>query len=308
MGWQPARNAPERTVTDRTPPLEVIVVVGCSRSGSTLLGALLEQVPGFLHVGELHHLWKRCFQQNWPCECSRGFHECEFWQEVVGRAFPDEPPSPSAMRRLRRKAHKGNPAARRDYAAVTERFLRAAGEFSGARAIVDTSKNVDHARTLLAAGGLDVSPVHMVRHPLAVVHSLARQRPLPGPNGETIEMARMGPVNAILHWRRETSRAVKLVEETSGTTVRYDDLTADPTGALRELLDHLGQPGADLDFLDDHEAHITAGHSLSGNPMRHGDGVTEIRRDREWATAVSPWVRRAGLLVSWSLRRRLGWR
>ncbi len=295
-------------MTPDSPRLKVIVIVGCSRSGSTLLGSLLDQPTGFLHVGELHHLWKRCFGQDWPCECGRSFSQCDLWRDVTARAFPQTgPPNVKRMRELRRRAHKGNATATREYAAVLERFLHAAADQAGAGVIVDTSKNASHARCLLACEGLDVRAVHMVRHPLGVIHSLGRRRGMPGPDGEILPMQRMGPLQAMLHWRRETIRAERLVTSGNGLQLRYDELTADPAGAIGGLLTDLDEPDVPLDFLDGHTALLQPGHSLSGNPMRHHDGSIEIRRDDKWKHAVSPWIRRLVLLGTGRLCRRLGW-
>ena len=48
--------------------LKVLFIAGTSRSGSTLLGQLLGQIDGFIHIGELRQLWKKGFGQNSPCE------------------------------------------------------------------------------------------------------------------------------------------------------------------------------------------------------------------------------------------------
>ena len=39
-------------------PLTVLCVTGWCRNGSTIIGNVLNEVPGFFHVGELHFLWK----------------------------------------------------------------------------------------------------------------------------------------------------------------------------------------------------------------------------------------------------------
>ena len=39
------------------PDLTVLYVSGWCRSGSTVLGNVLAEVPGFFHAGELRYLW-----------------------------------------------------------------------------------------------------------------------------------------------------------------------------------------------------------------------------------------------------------
>ena len=40
------------------PDLTILCITGWCRNGSTILGNVLNEVPGFFHVGEIHCLWK----------------------------------------------------------------------------------------------------------------------------------------------------------------------------------------------------------------------------------------------------------
>ena len=67
----------------------VLFIVGASRSGSTLLERLLNELPGVMSVGELQRVWRRGFVENQLCSCGQPFHDCPFWGEVRQRLQAD---------------------------------------------------------------------------------------------------------------------------------------------------------------------------------------------------------------------------
>src|SRR3954463_2630247 len=77
---------------DSAPPgsdLTVLCITGWCRNGSTIMGNVLNEVPGFFHVGELHFLWKNAagLGANNLCGCGRRLTHCPIWSRIlpVGR-------------------------------------------------------------------------------------------------------------------------------------------------------------------------------------------------------------------------------
>src|SRR3954463_2524075 len=73
---------------DSAPPgsdLTVLCITGWCRNGSTILGNVLNEVPGFFHVGELHFLWKNSAGRgvNNLCGCGATLPECPVWSEIL---------------------------------------------------------------------------------------------------------------------------------------------------------------------------------------------------------------------------------
>ncbi len=63
-------------------PIKILYIASEARSGSTLLGRLLAEVDGCVHVGEIDRIWLRFFKEENLCECGLPFRECPFWQQV----------------------------------------------------------------------------------------------------------------------------------------------------------------------------------------------------------------------------------
>ena len=136
---------------------KVIFIAGPGRSGSTLLDMLLGQINGFYSTGELRFIWSRGFAQNQVCGCGKPFRECEFWSEVVKKAFGGfEAVDHTRLEELRepaeRRVSKGLStriesellASYKEYFEACINLYRAIHKVSGCEYIVDSSKNTAH--------------------------------------------------------------------------------------------------------------------------------------------------------------------
>ena len=65
----------------------VVFIGGSGRSGSTLIGRILGQIPGFVDAGELSALAWAGLGENRLCGCGRSFDACPFWTSVGATAY-----------------------------------------------------------------------------------------------------------------------------------------------------------------------------------------------------------------------------
>src|SRR5216684_384525 len=66
--------------------LQILYVAGVPRTGSTVLGHLLGDIPGVIFVGELNFFWRR-FAHAEVCSCGQPLPDCPFWSAVVREAY-----------------------------------------------------------------------------------------------------------------------------------------------------------------------------------------------------------------------------
>jgi SAM-dependent methyltransferase len=277
-------------------------VAGYARSGSTLLDRLLGQIEGFASFGELRHIWYRSFLENQLCGCGRPFHECPFWSEVVQRAFGgfDHVDAEEIGRNKARVDAPVNipriltggwtPSFRRrmaNYARSLETLYRTIQEVSGARYVVDSTKDPQHMFILRTIAGFDVRVIHLVRDSRAVAYSWRRVRLRPEIHWEARAMPRYPVVRTALAWNANNS----IVEMSRRlgmpyARVRYEDLVLDPAGELDRVMTELDLPRASLAFLEPGQARLSPTHSCSGNPMRFDVGPVAITPDSEWSTGM----------------------
>lgn len=297
-------------MTDRSSASRVIFLGGLGRSGTTLLERLLGQLPGVIPLGEVVHLWARGVLADEPCGCGDAFGECPFWRKVGERAFGGWSPELASrllelrhrVDRTRRIPRIGHPDLD-EYVRAYRSVYDAAAEVADARVVIDSSKHASLA-FCLAAGGVDVRVVQVIRDPRAVAHSWRRtvERPEDGN-----PMMRWGPIRTSVHWTVQ-NLALDLLAQRGGTVTRvhYEDLVGDPRGTLTALAAWLGLDPA-LDFLDGSTARLSAAHTASGNPMRFTTGPVELASDDSWRAGLPR--RHRGLVsgLTWPLMSKYGY-
>ncbi|MDQ1364432.1 MAG: hypothetical protein QOE57_474 [Acidimicrobiaceae bacterium] len=299
----------------------VLYIGGTGRSGSTVLAGAVGRYQSLVPVGELRYLWDRGLRQNQLCGCREPFRECPFWSDVIADAFGgfaavdrvDAVGWLEDLDRLRFIPLLAAPSAIRRgrfqrtleaYGDAVSRLYRSIATVSGARVVIDSTKDPAYAYLLAAAGVFDMSVVHLIRDSRAVAHSWTRAHVRPEIHWRVEYMKRRSPLRTALFWdgnhvlfemlgRRDRPRYLRL---------RYEDFVRLPDASAAQvaaMADRTG-PGQDLVMRTD------GGwpHSISGNPVRFQDGPLEIRLDNEWETNLGRRDRRVVTFVTAPLLKR----
>jgi hypothetical protein len=307
--------APETTT-------RVLYIAGWGRSGSTLVEGMLDQVRGFVGVGEVKFLWERGLIENRRCSCGTPIRACEFWTSVLRRAYGRTPATEtvlaldSASNRFRTRhlprllaRPYATPGDLTEYYAALGRLYRAMREESGAQVVVDSSKFPSYLVALLNTPGLDVRVAHIVRDPRAVAYSWQRHKPDPDAPGDAM-MPRLNPGATALYWSAWNLATERLVRRAGVPYLRfrYEDLVTDPAATLTVIADLAGVQTDELPLLDDETTVLAPTHQVSGNPVRFRTGATTLRLDDEWKLGLSPGARHLTGTLTAPLRRRYGYR
>jgi len=302
----------------------VLYVGGAGRSGSTVLGQILGQVPGFVHVGELVFIWRRGVMDNQLCGCGQPFLDCPFWTEVGERAFggwtrDDANAAAAQQRRVERTRHipallapslsSGYRAELAGYAERMHRLYDAIRDVSAGSVIVETSKAPSHALLLRRVRGLSLAVCLLVRDSRGVAYSWTRRKARPEVAEETY-MDIYSPQRAALEWT--SFNAAFTMAPALGVPLqrlRYEDFVAHPAREIRRLVDFAAGPLVALpDIFGGESVTLSPDHSVAGNPVRFASGQVALRSDDEWRTAMprgqrvamtamtAPWLLRYGYL------------
>ncbi|GAB1689846.1 sulfotransferase [Krasilnikovia sp. M28-CT-15] len=275
----------------------VLYLTGWTRSGSTLLGNVLGELPGVLHVGEMHYLWKNGVLgdgTNSTCGCGAPVTRCELWSSVLADSGAGTPEVARRMIRLQR-AHLRTRHVRARLAesrgavapapGVTEAVDRSVNVYAllagrgGGRLIVDGSKYPAEAAALLGRSDVDARVLHIVRDPRATAFSYKRAKAYIDP---------MHPARSSGFWT-----AFNLMSELVGRAggerylrVRHEDLCAAPRETVARVMRFAGLDGEPP---VDPTGRVALGtnHTVTGNPDRLSSGETVIRADERWRTGLS---------------------
>lgn len=296
--------------------IQVLSINGWCRNGSTLIGNLLNEVPGFFHAGELHYLWKNAHGHgsNDRCGCGERLVACPIWSRVLAAELPAGASAEVHARGVvQRQAqslrtrhtwsvlHGGDrSAARRAHAATMARVYRAIAEVTGCRVIVDSTKIPGEAALLPHVEGIAPRFLHLVRDPRATAHSWSRQKDYAHP---------MSAARSTAYWVgfNLASRAVVRRHPAASMFLRYEDFIREPAPALARLIELCGGDPAHSP-VSGRTAELRPNHTVTGNPDRFRSGTTLIRPDdAAWQSELPVRAQVATVALAWPLMKRYGY-
>lgn len=300
----------------------VAFIGGTGRSGSTLVSRVLGSVDGVCSVGELCWLWSYGVTNNRACGCGAAFHDCPFWSGVGRRAFGgwdhvDAVRATALRRRLTRNRRLpdlwsgGRGGFARDLQEYTELLAplyHAIRDESGARLIIDNSKQATAALVARRVPGVRLQLIHLVRRSHGVAYSWTKSVARTDMGGR--EMRRRSPGMTALRWTVDNGLLELLGRSgTPRTLVRYEDFVLDVRGETERVLRFLGEPVEDagLGFIGPDWVELEVDHSVWGNPMRLRTGREPLRRDDSWRVGLPSPDRRVVTALSLPALARYGY-
>jgi Sulfotransferase family len=306
--------------------MKILYILGGSRTGSTVVDNILNEVDGFFSGGEIRFLWERLLEGR-LCGCRRRFEDCPVWSDALGSGFgfPDssriDVEEVAAWQRDSLKLVRTfqvlhdtdgrmlRSRSLRNFADVSRRLYRALFDATGARVLVDSSKRASNAAML---GMLtDFAPyfLHLVRDPRAVAYSRQRRklnpdRPVPG----FMDVSSVSNSAASwLAWNVTSEAVARRHDPNHVMRLRYEDFAADPLGTTARIVRLVDEVAPDLPFIDPTTVRLKGNHTVSGNPARYVDGVVPIREDDEWRSQMPIHQRLAVTLMTFPLLVKYGY-
>jgi sulfotransferase family protein len=284
----------------------VVYVTGWGRSGSTVLNRLLSG-PDVVGVGELRWLWRRGVLDRESCGCGKPWDTCPLWGPAVRLLAREQGRdeerlaleldtigrrSASMLRQWAGGSRMAQDRAR--YVTALRRLYETIGQVSGARVILDTSKHGGYA-ILARATGLNVTIVHLVRDPRAVVWSHRRHREAPAGVFAQPMRPHAAPYVAIRWMARNVFAEVAVRPD---VRLRYEDIVAKPDEALAGLWRAIGLPP--------HSGQSPT-HVIAGNINRFDSTPLRLRSDDEWSRMQPRGQRLVTTALSLPVLRRYGY-
>jgi Sulfotransferase family len=305
-------------------PVKILYVGGYSRSGSTLLGRVLGEPKSTVFVGETRFLWSRGLIDNVKCGCGEPFRSCPFWSEVGHEAYGGwDQIDAERLTEIDRVtnliatlpfywAPSLRPGLRdtiNDYAGRLTSLYAAISRVSGAKTIIEISKDPTFACLLMRMPGADVRILHLVRDSRAVAYSWTRKRREPSPIGGQQFMEQVNPARTARSWMTWNMAFHAFSAARSPyLKLTYESFIAEPRGVLGRLSafadEELVLPEVQL---TDTEVKLGDHHVFSGNPMRTSTGWLPLRIDNEWQTRLSSSQLAKVTAITWPLLRLYGY-
>jgi Sulfotransferase family len=300
---------------------KVLFIAGMTRSGTTLLGNVLNELPGFVGAGEVRSYW-RALREARLCGCGATVPECEFWSEVASWIERHDGPLPvdralflqqahirslpvQLVRLKRAKESVSSPGP--EYAQLLAQLYAGIGAVSDADVVVDSSKGPHDAYVISRFTELDLFVVHLVRDPRGVAYSWSRRAPNPDKPAGYFEQQHASEV--AIRWLTRNAITEILLARRLGPRymrVRYEDFVDYPDETVRQITAMCGSPELPLP-VSGGVISFGPNHSVSGNPSRLATGPVPIRPDHEWRERMSRRPMLAATIGAAPLLRRYGY-
>jgi hypothetical protein len=308
---------------------KVLYIAGNGRSGSTLLGVLLGQIPGFFNVGEVRRVWDEYNSEHDArlgseriCSCGVPFRECAAWTSVFREAF-------GGLDRVDRKAlsasswkfsmHKrliaptmretAFPWEREEldaFLAALDRLYAAIPRATGSRVVVDASKWPMYGAMVSMLPSVEMYVLHLVRDPRAVAFSWTRTKVKPG------EMF-IPPQNVLKttgYWVAVNPAVERFWNAGSNPRylrMSYEAFVQSPRESLERILELVGESGSVLPMRGERTVMVDATHSVAGNESRAARGELTLRLDDEWRRKLPAGQKRLVEALTWPMLVKYGY-
>ncbi len=298
---------------------KVLYVLGTQRGGTTIVGRIIGQMPGFAFTGELRKLWQVGVADDRRCGCGKSYSTCEVWSVVLPRllagveiaqvqrwqrgAVPDRGSSLQSLRLAHDdgRRHAEAVASYRSTLAATYEALAGA---TGARVLVDTSKLPADAALISHMDEIDTFFVHLVRDPRGTVHSILRRS-----RGER-EHHLLQTVSGAAGWLMRHLAATALVRHVGtdrSLVISYEDMVSDPNAVLARVADLVGEPPPPAPVVVDGQVALAVAHTPIG-AGRFGETTTTLALDDRWVSDLGTLDRIVVTGLTQPLARRFGYR
>ncbi len=304
-------------------PLRVLYVLGCGRSGSTVVDTILGNHPDVVSAGEVTRVAHQAWLSGGRCACGQLGSACAFWDDVKRRWTDLVGPVDIAhlanitrkveterfwWRRLAEQVQRQNPMIL-DYGRLTGGLLRAIGDASRKRWIVDSSKGPTRALALAMIPGIELRVVHLVRDCRGVSWSCKKHLKKDEKRGVTKDDPGQKAWRTAVVWNVGNMRSLRVCRRLPAEhsiCVRYEDFASNPEAEMERI----GQlMGLNLNGLAEKVTSggvMSVGHTMAGNRLRMS-GSLRLRPDVEWVTKLPLRDRLTCWAVSGWLLRRYGY-
>jgi hypothetical protein len=298
--------------------LKVVYIAGAGRNGSTLLEAILSELPGVVSVGELCTVWGWDEMQFVICNCGLPASECPFWSGIFANTFERLKISWSVARSIHnaegrfRNARKSinrydNRIKGSPYQELISTIYEEVLAATDANIVVDSSKSPT-VLALLAnmQPDIELKILHLVRDPRAT--AFAWKKRIYDERMPSGQLMRFSTTRTTVSWLAINHEIARVGLDSEGYMIlRYEDFIGEPRKTLQRVCDLIGVDSSALTFVGERIIELSERHVLMGNPSRSRLGKIELRLDDDWEASMSKTVQRLIMAATWPMRGKLGY-
>ncbi len=282
--------------------LKVAFFTGIWRSGSTILGRIMETSNQAIFIGEIREFWVKGAKEKSICSCGKKFQECPFWSKITEeylKSFPGETLEEISKKivefenrsnyfRLRKYLKNKNDLELKksldNYLSHYEKIYETISKITGKKIILDTSRLPRILLALSFSDDIDLYPIYMIRDPRGIINSLIQK---------DIRHSVKNRRNAFMHmlvWNSKNLFNLDLVKKLNNLNsiyISYEKFTENPERTIEKINKvlnlNLKLEKSDGQFY----VNLEPSHIFAANRTRFHTGKTFIIEDTKWKEDLS---------------------
>ena len=257
----------------------VVYIMGCGRSGTTILDIILGSHSGFLSVGELNN-FKEAWLKKKICSCGVSVQECEIGKNI-GNLFLNKLDLYRYNIERQRSLGKHffnlyDPQKLQVYNFYIYTIFNKIKKTSFARVIIDSSKSVGRAFALLKNDMIKVKVIHLIRDPRGVCYSFQKKNIITPEKNVFVFLLYWNIINLL------GSLVGLLYGKKYVLRIKYEDIVSNYNKTLDQLAVFLEEDLTDLKKKLKESMPLDKGHISSGNRIRTQKQPVKLKSDFEW--------------------------
>jgi hypothetical protein len=300
--------------------IKVLYIIGCGRSGSTVMSAILGEHSDIFCAGEVSQLVCDAWKDNFYCSCGVRGNQCEFWSEVykiwlemtqcqdlndylyLQRKFEN---FKSILSWWRISQNNQSPEFQK-YKRWTKNIYEAIHKVSGKSIIIDASKNPARALALTNIAQIDLSFIHLIRDSRGVAWSLKKSYQIDQKAGIQKKLKSRPVWRTALFWtivNLQANWVLSHINTNNYLRVTYESFVQDSENFLLKVGNIIN-----CDFMDVIEnlkqgKEIDFEHNIAGNFIRMKRQI-KLSLDQEWVEKLPKQDQMmVNLLTQWLINR-----
>lgn len=309
-------------------PLKILYIAGFGRSGSTILGNILNEIDGFFHVGELCYLAQKGLIDNKMCGCGVAFQECTTWNYILDKAFGSfEQMNSQELLNFYEKAPKNRQLIgklllnqdipldnqTKDYLIFLKNLYFAIHSVTESKVIVDSSKLPWYAYLLGKIPNIELYILHLIRDSRSTGYSWRRKKLRTDTKENKNElMERTEIITSSCQWN-SANLAIELIAKSLKKPylqIKYENFIETPHETTQTVLNFIQEKNKNYSLtFENGQVNLGANHTIWGNPNRIQTGSIKLSLDNEWQTNMKvsdkmlatmltlPWLIKHGYVI-----------
>jgi len=252
--------------------IKVIYLLGCARSGSTVLGIILGNIKGLFYPGELF-AWNK--YKGVPHNQKKETRE--FWEKVLKNSRELKPffkydffDLMESYYSFRNFLKWGDQKLWKDYCDSNTALFRRLAQISRAHAIVDSSHYALRAFWLSKEPRIDLNLIYLVREPVSVMNAFLKQ---------DIEQRSKNPVTGNIYYGMVNflcTMVYLFFTKGKKIKVRYEDMINEPEVTISRITRELGIKQRIHGFND-----MEVGHLFEANRIKNEFKIDLERKNKD---------------------------